>query len=505
MVAGSAEPVRQRVGQRALRLLPPATVGVTPSATLWLCLYLPRLAIEVVCRHPSHPAVVTEQAGARTLVYSVNHLARARGIAAGHSLSSALALVADLHVYQRQPKKERQRLHHLASLSYRHLSSVVSLDYSSSLMIEIGHSRRLWQHLEEIKQCVHEWLRANRLNAAMAWAPTSRAAYWLARAGISKPVLSIAQLSAALKEVSLGHVMDTAGLKKFHNSGLKTVGDVQRMPRDGLARRGGLNLLNELDEALGRKPKLLNRWYPLPYFLQAQELALASSDIALLRPVVAALLESLACFLRQRQSMTCRLQLRFLHLHEAATVMVLGFAHYVTKAPDMLRVFDARLSRYRFNAEVLAVELCCRQLHTVAEENKDFLRLQSDGKDNWAQLQDLLTARLGEACFRPLISSQDHRPEQAAKAGQAPAMVAGVLPRPLWLLGKAQALTAIHGKPYWRGRLYLQTVAERIEQGWWQGDDVRRDYFVARTDAGATVWVYYDLRQQQWFLHGLFG
>ena len=75
----------------------------------------------------------------------------------------------------------------------------------------------------------------------------------------------------------------------------------------------------------------------------------------------------------------------------------------------------------------------------------------------------------------------------------------------MWLLSKAQALTVINGKPYWRGQLHLETVVERIEQGWWQGDDVRRDYYVAKTDAGAKVWVYCDLRQQQWFLHGIFG
>jgi len=51
---------------------------------------------------------------------------------------------------------------------------------------------------------------------------------------------------------------------------------------------------------------------------------------------------------------------------------------------------------------------------------------------------------------------------------------------------------------------------ERIESGWWDGGDVRRDYFVADTpDGSSTAWIYRDHRygidDGEWFLHGLFA
>jgi protein ImuB len=48
---------------------------------------------------------------------------------------------------------------------------------------------------------------------------------------------------------------------------------------------------------------------------------------------------------------------------------------------------------------------------------------------------------------------------------------------------------------------------ERIEAGWWDGDDARRDYFVARLADGALAWVYReaDLSSPTWRLHGLFA
>lgn len=497
------KPARQQ--QYFLRLLPPSTAEAKPSKTLWLCLYFPKLVIEAVCPGSSQPAVVVESSGKRIIVYSANQAAQERGIAPGHSLASALALVSDCQIYQRNEKKEQQLRHYVADFAYKQLSNTISLDYNNSVSIEIGHSRQIWRRLEDIKAAIAACIEQHQLTVSLAWAPTARAAYWLACVGDSKPVLSYAQLSQALHRINLASIVAESKQKKFHNSGLNTLGDVMRLPRDGLARRDGLALLKEIDEALGRRAPAMSRWYPLPYFLEDYELALPSNSADVLRPVVKVLLGSLSCFLKQRQSVTRRVQLRFLHRHCAATVMTLGFTRYVCELPDMLRVFEAQLPRCQLAAEVVVIELCCRQFRTVSAENNDFLRLTADGKETWEQLQELLSARFGEGYFKPLTNSDDHRPEYAAKSMQCPSSSRSALQRPLWLLTKAQPLTVINQVPYWRGQLYLEQSFERIEQGWWQGDDVRRDYYVAKTDAGAWVWVYRDLRQGQWYLHGLFG
>jgi protein ImuB len=45
---------------------------------------------------------------------------------------------------------------------------------------------------------------------------------------------------------------------------------------------------------------------------------------------------------------------------------------------------------------------------------------------------------------------------------------------------------------------------ERIETGWWRGMMVRRDYWRVLTEKGQQLWVFCDLKTQQWFLHGEF-
>ena len=58
----------------------------------------------------------------------------------------------------------------------------------------------------------------------------------------------------------------------------------------------------------------------------------------------------------------------------------------------------------------------------------------------------------------------------------------------------------------WFGALTLLAGPERIESGWWDGADARRDYFVAIDGQGAWLWIFRDSGSQGgWFLHGLFS
>ena len=77
--------------------------------------------------------------------------------------------------------------------------------------------------------------------------------------------------------------------------------------------------------------------------------------------------------------------------------------------------------------------------------------------------------------------------------------------RPLWLLPVPESLGLINGRPAWHGLLALERGPERIESGWWDGGDVRRDYYRASNPQGAMLWVYTDLRTQAWYLQGIFG
>jgi protein ImuB len=52
----------------------------------------------------------------------------------------------------------------------------------------------------------------------------------------------------------------------------------------------------------------------------------------------------------------------------------------------------------------------------------------------------------------------------------------------------------------------IEDGPERIESGWWDGHDVRRDYYVARNPGGVRMWIFRERSAAGgWFLHGVFG
>ena len=153
-------------------------------------------------------------------------------------------------------------------------------------------------------------------------------------------------------------------------------------------------------------------------------------------------------------------------------------------------------------------------------------------------LVDRLRARLGEAAITLVAPHAEHRPERAWRkalvdhpnpiaASHASPSPAGpqlqpdprraprpdprqscpltAAPRPVWLLAEPEPLGyRLEAQPW-----VLRDGPERIESGWWDGRDVRRDYFVAENPRGETVWIYRDHRygidDGEWFLHGLFA
>jgi len=70
--------------------------------------------------------------------------------------------------------------------------------------------------------------------------------------------------------------------------------------------------------------------------------------------------------------------------------------------------------------------------------------------------------------------------------------------RPGWLLARPIPLRS--------RELRILSGPERIESGWWDGSDVRRDYYVVETAEGQRAWAYRPSGDEGPFmLHGWFA
>src|SRR6267143_3812094 len=150
-------------------------------------------------------------------------------------------------------------LEHIAAWACQ-FTPKVSLEPPQGLLLEVEGSLRLFDGLERLLERLREGLDAMELTAQLAVAPAARAALWRSRGG-----------GARLEELPLEVIgFDSGGF--FRNIGISTVGELLKLPRDGLARRCGQALLDDLDRALGTMPEAREYFTPPPRFAAKLEL-----------------------------------------------------------------------------------------------------------------------------------------------------------------------------------------------------------------------------------------
>ncbi|MFM0061298.1 DNA polymerase Y family protein [Paraburkholderia phytofirmans] len=99
----------------------------------------------------------------------------------------------------------------------------------------------------------------------------------------------------------------------------------------------------------------------------------------------------------------------------------------------------------------------------------------------------------------------DSQPADAQTSLDLPDSALPSQPRPVWMLDKPLRLMMRDQRPIYRRPLKMLTRTERIEAGWWDGNRVERDYYVAADDRGHMFWVYRERLNGEWYLQGLFG
>jgi protein ImuB len=500
---------------------PSATLSATcatgrPSGTpLWLCLGLPQLPLEVRGGGDEEARVVVDRAGR---VVQASTGAADSGVAPGLPLNAALALCPGLIALERDEAAEQATLERLAAWAGA-FTSLVSLVPPAALLLDIQGSLRLFGGLEPLRARLRDALRATGHAGREAVAPTPLAALWLARAGQAEAVTDPAALASRigrLRPVVTG--WPEATLTALRGLGVESLGDCLRLPRDGFARRIGRGPLADLDRALGRVPDPRPAFRPPPRYRGTLELAAETADTTPLAHALRGLFAELEGFLRTRQRAVSRLVIRLAHLRHPATGLTLGLVRPGLEAAHFDALFTERLERLALPAPVISVTL-------EAEPGEPFdpavVGLFGDEPAGAAGLRlvERLRARLGREAVHGLGLLDEHRPEHAwrvAEPGAAGSYAAAAVDssRPGWLLESPRPLQSAQGRPRFDGPLAIESGPERLEGGWWDGREIAREYWIARTPAGVRLWIFRDLsvmpaqganERERWFLHGIFG
>jgi protein ImuB len=481
----------------------------TPSKLqLWIAVCLPSLAIECLSAgDTSLPAVVVEAERGQLHVVAASRVAAEAGIASGTKLETAMALAASLQVFERALPVERKSLESLAEWAQT-LTSVVSVEAPESLLLEVAGSLKLFGSLEAIKSRLREELGRRYRDFRFCVAPTATAALWLARAA-SADVREWRQLVGSLAELPLTVTRWPPEVRALLTDlGLRTVGDCARLPRDGFARRVGRSYLDELDRAFGRSVDLRAEFKAPQAWSSVAELGEESVDGAIFIEAAEQLLHELCAELHMRQAQIAELELAFLHLHRPPTVERFDLREPTLDRDRLLHLIEDRLERSALPVPAVALRMKSGVFRPLERKNADLFETKPLAERAQALLERL-QGRFGGAAVYGLSAVAEHRPEKAwAKSpdcngrparGDSHALCVAEETRPLWLLQKPVAIEPREDS------LELVSGPERIESGWWDEQDVARDYYMAKNGRGQRLWVFRDHRTRSWFLHGLFG
>ena len=442
-------------------------------------------------------------------------------------LAAAWALLPGLAVQEREPPREALALGRLACWAGG-FTSEVCLVQAHTLLLEVAGSLRLFGGADSLFMRVVQGCREQGFAPQAALAPTPLAAQWLAIAGDSQPCLDLADLPCRLGTLPLARLnLSAQNQTRLTGFGARSLGDVLRLPRAGLARRLGVAFSADLARALGELHDPRLRFIFPERFVERLELPARVENAIALGFAGRRLVAALCGWLAARSSGVSECTFEFEHERGARqrppTLLTLGFTGATRNVERIVRVLVERLQRLELPAAVEVLTLRSDAPESLPGSDGSLFGERAEGAGSMAAnasvavLVERLQARLGSDRVHGLASVAEHRPENASQAvpPQFPAgrkfpPVARVPgPRPLWLLARPQALSEVAGCPQRSGPLQLLAGPERIESGWWDSaeadalGDVRRDYFVAISKRAEWLWIY--RCEAGWFLHGMFA
>lgn len=481
------------------------------------------------------------------------------GVQPGSARAHALALAPGLVLLEPDAACETRAFEALALalLAYTPKVSLAQAQQSPTLLLEVGSGLRLFGGVRALLARVKATVAGCGHAARIACAPTAWGAWTLAQAHASAGAHAVRRFHV-LKDSTLARALDAlpvtlAPFAAQHEHaltqiGCATLGDLRRLPRDGIVRRFGDDVLVWLAQARGETPDPRAWFAAPPSFHASLELQARVESAEALLFAARRLVLQLAGWLAVQYGALSGFELRLEHelasRHAPRTSSLrLTWAAPSRDADHLLWLLREKLNQTELIAPVIGLALVADQVCEYAPPTDTLFPSPEASDASLAQLFERIGARIGEQNVLQLFVEDDHRPEHAmsartyraparaparrqaprksrkssvqaaAQEDRAPVQSAFDLPevplpaqpRPAWLLEKPLRLATRDDRPVYRRPLKTLTRTERIEAGWWDGEGVGRDYYVAADDQGRMFWLYRERIGGQWYLQGLFG
>ena len=476
---------------------------------LWVALELPALPLQIAERAGvSHgPLVIAEGAEQRPIVVCANEAAVAAGVREGQAVAAAKALAGELRVLPRDRAGERQALERLAAWAGQF--TPMSCVEGQGVALEVETTLRLFGGPAKLASAIRRGVHELGFQAALGIAPTPLAARLFAQArarGLQvRSCLDPAGLRERVADLPL-FLLDWPAETLAHltDLGVLRLRDMLELPPEGVSRRFGPAIAVSLGRLMGTLADPRAPYSAPPRFRSRLELPAEADGVEALLFPLRRMLAEMEGTLRGRGAGVQQLVLWLEHGRKHRTRVDLELASPEREADFILSIAREKLGRVTLPAATVALDLRADALLACVPRESTWLpgaREQAIGRE---RLIERLAARLGRERVFGIAIADDHRPDRNWKKVSdtiSREIVSDTFftARPTWLLNRPRKLVSERD-------FILVAGPERIESGWWDGAEVRRDYYMAANEQGERYWIFREHRGGQgWYLHGVFA
>jgi protein ImuB len=449
----------------------------------------------------------------------------------------------------------------MQSMPYTHYT-----DAPESLLLDITGLAALFGGEPALAERVAREVCAQQLSARLATAGSVGAAWAMAHFGDSESSETFIHdkvpdtfLTLPIQALRLpAETVDT-----LLSLGLRHIGQVLALPRESLPSRFGPLLALRLDQALGlveepivavqaESPLEADWWLEHPTERREVLEAILQQLLSRLLAALSERGEGILEYICQFQGEGFRVQgsgfrkefgtgilnpePRTLNSHSALHI---GLFQPSIEPQHLLGLLRLQMERLVLPGPVLGVRLAVTRSAPLAPRQRElFEDGPRDVAEEQARLLERLTARLGRQAVLRAVLCSEAQPEYACRYEpwlSARKKVSGTLSRQLRQSAKIRFLTPFSPFSPLERPLFLrrpvrlrQVVAaadgpplrfqlldqeyhttghwgpERIESGWWRRHKVQRDYYRVEVTTGDWLWLFRELKEGGWFLHGEF-
>lgn len=500
---------------------------------LWLAVRLPHLPLDVLGVHGDDTPIVVAEKRRVEVVVCVNDAAAAAGVTFGMDCTKA-QILSDCSVLQRKQPQERHALKDIADGLYRFSPYIQIHDCEpvaqAAVLLEVSTCLTLFGGLLNLIEAIRQFLNATHYRFALGAGHSPQAAWLLSWTHQEITGHDIrADFIEQLKPLPLNLLHDYPdAVAMLEKTGFTTLGDVATQIEGrtitGLKKRLSREFIGHLcdvfgiDQALQQKSlfqKPVTQYHPQEVYRDEIEFEYPVATTELLHIPIETALQNLSDHLRQRQLECQEVVWIFYDIHNrterVAVRCDVGQSDWRLLYDLTLIQLDNRALSFEVDRMVLECPQTTRTQDRRQTLNFSGLRAQSKHQQDLEVALAKVKAQLGDDAVFKMIYCDHHVPEAMAEAvpvnasctkDLAPELATAV--RPGWLFAQPYKAEMRKRGIYWRGYFELLIGPERIHNDWWESPRAR-DYYLAQRDDSARFWLFQDLRDGQWYVHGEFA